>query len=322
MEEEKKEKLKRQLEESIMKGVITTFCWWPKYTQEAYLMPNIRDDFRYGWRKGHVHIFPKPTFLPNQIHIRKPEDIKNIPEGIYPQIRCHHYGGDRVVFAISPDTEVVFHDSRAFKEVEEGVYAKPLEMYGLDLIVIWNGTIKRYNIVDFNKKWDNPKHRPTYWEGVYEGLSMYYLPEVIFRRLMDEKIEPKQEPFINEIVNEIINGIDADVSHREYEEWLQPIVDRYKNIPINDDLPIVGFLDLHKMPGAWFVRKVERKIDGDYKNNAMYIVNMKEPNQIFRVGLPWQIPKITNSWEPTFITVWPDGTIGWWDIITFGISFE
>ncbi len=315
-EEARKEKAKIQLKENIIKGVITTFCWWPKYTQDAYLLPYINVDggFRYGWAKGHVHIFPKPTFLPNQIHIRKPEDIKNIPEGVYPAIRFHHYGGDKVVFAISPDTEVVFHDSRIFRDMTEWVFAKPLEMYGLDLIIIFNGFMKRRNIVEYNRKWDDRKHkhRPTYWEGVYNGLSMFYLPEIIFRHLMGEKIEPKQEPFVSEIIANI-----QDQTLKEYHEWLDPIVEKYKNIPISDDVEIVGFLDLHKMPGAWYVQKVERKIDGDYKNNEIVIVNMRETDKAFRVRTPWQIFKIATCGSLKFITVWPDGTIGWWDLIPF-----
>jgi len=313
-EEIRKEKARRQLKENITKGLITTFCWWPKYTQDAYLLPYINVDggFYYGWTKGHVHIFPKPTFLPNQIHIRKPEDIKNIPEGVYPAIRFHPYGDEQLVFAISPDTEVVFHDSRIFREIKEYVFAKPLEIYGLDLIIILNGFMKRRNIVEYNRKWDNPKHIPTYWEGVYNGLSMFYLPEVIFRKLMGEKIEFQQEPFVSEIIANI--QVQKD---KEYHEWLDPIVEKYKNIPVSDDVEIVGFLDLHKMPGAWYVQKVERKIDGDYKNNEIVIVNMRETDRAFRVRVPWQIFEIASCGTLKFITVWPDGTIGWWDLISF-----
>ena len=313
-EEIRKEKAKRQLKENIIKGVITTFCWWPKYTQDAYLLPYIRKEegFKYGWAMGHVHIFPKPTFLPNQIHIRKPEDIKNIPEGVYPAIRFHPYGDEQVVFAISPDTEVVFHDSRIFREITEYVFAKPLEMYGLDLIIIFNGFMKRRNIVEYNRKWDNPKHRPNYWEGVYNGLSMFYLPEVEFRHLMGEKIEPKQEPFVSEIIDNI-----QERTLEEYHKWLDPIVEKYKNIPVSDDEKTIEFSDLHKMPGAWYVQKLERKIDGNYKNNEIVIVNMRETDKAFRVKIPWQIFKIGACDTLKFIIVWPDGTIGWWDLIPF-----
>jgi hypothetical protein len=300
----------KRIKETILKGVITTLCWWPKYISSAYLVPKIEPEtYRYGWNKGHVHIFPKPTFLPNQIHIHKPEDIKNIPEGVYPAIRYHEYGDQQIVFAISPDTEVVFHDKRIFKEYTKYVYARPLERYGLDLIGVGEAIV-RHNIVDFNSKWDNPKQNmTTYWEGVYNGLSMYYLPEVVFRHLMGEKIEPKQEPFVSEIINNI------NVYYEEHLEWLNPIINEYNNISIDDEnMEIVEFLDLHKIPGAWYVSKVEFKIDGDYKKNAIVIVSMKEPSKIFKVMVPWQIVKKVHS-NVIFITVWPDGTIGWWDLL-------
>jgi hypothetical protein len=312
---EEKQELKKQLEQSVMKGVITIFCWWPKYTQDTYLIPKIYAEggFSHSFGRGHVHIFPKPTFLPNQIHVRKPEDIKNIPEGVYPVIRYHSYGDKQIVFAISPDTEVIFHDSRILEEIKGNIYAKPIEMYGLDLIVIWKGLIERFNIVEFNrKKWDNPRHRPTYWEGVYNGLSMFYLPEVIFKHLMGEKIEPKQEPFVSEIITNI-----KDKTMKEFHNWLDPIVEKYTNIPIGDDVEILGFLDFHKMPGVWYVQKLERKIDGDYKNNEIVIVNMRDTDKVFRVRIPWQILKIAVFEKLIFITVWPDGTMGWWDLAPF-----
>jgi len=71
------------------------------------------------------------------------------------------------------------------------------------------------------------------------------------------------------------------------------------------------------MPGAWYVQKVERKIDGDYKNNEIVIVNMRETDKAFRVKVPWQIFKIATCGTLKFITVWSDGTIGWWDLIPF-----
>ncbi|MFZ8805551.1 MAG: hypothetical protein ACO2PO_21590 [Candidatus Calescibacterium sp.] len=300
---------KKQLEESIMKGVITTLCWWPKYIPNTYLLPYIQiEQYSYNWTKGHVHIFPKPTFLPNQIHIRKPEDIKNIPEGVYPVIRYHPYGDMQIVFAISPNTEVVFHDSNTFKGIKKSVYAEPLKIYGLDLIAIWNGFIQRYNITDFNIKWARQKHIPSYWTGVYNGLSMFYLPEVIFRHLMGEKIELKQEPYVREIISNI------QFKKGKYYQWLNTVFEKYKNIPVSNDLEVVGFLDLHKMSGVWCVIKREYNIDGKYETNAVVIANMREPNKVFRVIIPWQKLRKIVHWDLKFITVWPDGTIGWWDL--------
>jgi len=305
------QKLTQFEEESIMKGVITTLCWWPKYISNAYLLPNIHtEQYSYNWTSGHVHIFPKPTLLPNKIHVRKPEDIKNIPEGVYPVIRYHPYGNMQIVFAISSDTEVVFHDSPTFKEIKEDVYAEPLKIYGLDLIAIQNGFIKRYNIVNFNKKWDKQKHIPTYWKGVYSGASIFYLPEVVFRHLMGEEIEPKQEPFAREIISNI------QFKKGKYYQWLKSIVEKYKNIPISSDLKIIGgFLDLHGMFGNWYVLKWERNIDGNYETDAIVIVNMIEPNKIFKVIIPWRFLRRIVHRDLKFITVWPDGTIGWWDLI-------
>jgi len=303
------QKLTQSEEESIMKGVITTLCWWPKYIPNTYLLPYIQiDQYSYNWTSGHVHIFPKPTFLPNQIHIRKPEDIKNIPEGVYPVIRYHPYGDMQIVFAISPDTEVVFHDSHTFKEIKENVYAEPLKIYGLDLIFIQNGFIKRYNIMNYNKKWDKQKHIPTYWKGVYIGVSIFYLPEVVFRHLMGEKIELQQEPFVSEIIANI------QFKKGKYYQWLNTVFEKYKNIPVSNDLEVVGFLDLHKMSGVWCVIKREYNIDGKYETNAVVIANMREPNKVFRVIIPWQKLRKIVHWDLKFITVWPDGTIGWWDL--------
>ena len=299
-----KERVKKQLEESLMKGVITTFCRWPKYISESYLLPNIHEDqFSYNWTMGHVHIFPKPTFLPKQIHIYKPEEMRNIPEGVYPIIR--YYPEDmQIVFAISPNTEAILHHSNS-------VYAKPIRAYGLDLITIWDGSIQRYNIADFNVKWNKQKHIPTYWNGVYNGLSMFYLPEVIFRHLMGEKIEPKQEPFVSEII--------ANIQFRKgrYYQWLESIIAKYKNIPINyDNMKTITFADLHKMPGAWYVLKYEKNIDENYDTDAIVIINMRETNKVFKVLIPRRVLKEIVHWKLVFITVWPDGTIGWWDLIT------
>jgi len=315
-EEWKREAIKEYFKESIISGVITTLCWWPKYTQDAYLVPHIyeKGGFQYSWAKGRVHIFPKPIFLPNQKHIYKPEDIqKVISFGVFPVIRYYPYplSKRQIVFAISTEEEVVLHYSEEFDKIQKNVSAKPDEMYGLDLIAVWKGFIQRYNVAKINPLWNNPNHRPSYWEGVNNDNTMFYLPEVLFYRLIGETIEPKQEPFVDEIIANIQFG-----KHKEYAEWLEPIIAKYKNIPIYDNIKTITFSDLHKMPGAWFVLKWERKIGGDNKNNAMVIVNMKEPSELFRVKIHWKILQITNSGEPTFITVWPDGTIGWWVLMS------
>jgi hypothetical protein len=315
-EEWKKEALKESVKEGIIDGVITTLCWWPKYIQDAYLLPHIytKGGFQYSWAKGRVHIFPKPIFLPDQKHIYEPEDIqKVISYGAFPVIRYYPYplSKRKIVFAMSREKEVVLHYSEKFDKILKNVSANPDEMYGLDLIAVWKGFIQRYNVATLNQLWNNPNHRPSYWEGVDNDNTMFYLPEVLFNRLMGDIIIPKQEPF----VDEIIANIQFD-KHKEYAEWLEPIIAKYKNIPIYDNIKIITFADLHKMPGAWFVSKWERKIGGDNNNNAMVIVNMREPSELFRVKIPWQILQITNSGEPTFITVWPDGTIGWWVLMS------
>jgi len=312
-EEWKRERLIEYFKEGVIEGVMTTLCWWPKYTQDAYLLPHIyvKGGFQYSWPKGQVHIFPKPTFLPNQKHIYEPEDIKKVISfGVFPVVRYYPYplSKRQIVFAISPEEEVVLHYSEKFDDIQKNVSAIPDEMYGLDLITVWKGFIQRYNVAKINPLWNNPNHRPSYWEGDDNDNAMYYIPEVLFYRLIGKTIEPKQEPFVDEIIAHIQFS-----KHKEYAEWLEPIIAKYKNIPINyDNMKTITFADLHKMPGAWFVLKWERKIGGDNKNNAMVIMNMREPSKVFRVKIHWRILQITNSREPTFITVWPDGTIGWW----------
>jgi hypothetical protein len=311
-EEWKKETIKEYFKEGVIEGVITTLCWWPKYTQDAYLLPHIyaKGGFQYSWAKGRVHIFPKPIFLPDQKHVYEPEDIKKIISfGVFPVIRYYPYplSKRKIVFAISKEEEVVLHYSEKFDKVQKNVSTKPDEMYGLDLIAVWKEFIQRYNVAKLNALWNNPNHRPSYWEGFDNDNTMFYLPEVLFYRLIGKTIEPKQEPFVDEIITNIQFS-----KHKEYAEWLEPIIAKYKNIPIYDNIKTITFSDLHTMPGAWFVLRWERKIGGDNTNNAMVIVNMRELSELFRVKIPWKILQITNSGEPTFITVWPDGTIGWW----------
>jgi len=325
------------------------FCKWREYTQNAYLLPFAKKGsfvIYYPssiWKGGDYFIradfsiYPKHTYLPKQIYIKDPKDINQIPEGIYPIIRFYDSTIDpKIVFAISPNTEVVFEINNQTKNVLKDPYQrkwnKPLTTFALDFAIVWNNTITLRNLLDFDLDFEkaitktsiNYNYLSVYWSSeTDDGGWMSYLPEVLFLHLVDGNVKPpKEEPFIAELI------LNSQKSWDEWNKWVKSLIYKYSNIIIdNEKLKVIELSSLRKMTGVWYVKSIEMKEDKEYNEyrkefikyfmHEIVIVNIRNENEIFKIKHK-SINAMASIGKPIdrlFIVVWPDETIGFVELL-------
>jgi hypothetical protein len=312
--------ISQQVEQFVEKSINDTICWWIKYIVWAYSVPNIliqklierfyttftsrsiRAGLRYiiSSNRRTIIFFPKPVILPKQIFIQKPEDIKQIPEGVYPIIR---YQRDQFSFAITPNTEVVFAVDERMKRAFSSIDEEPISPFGLDFVFVKNNNITRYSILNFKEdlremakeQFNNPRIsglRPTYW---WLERS-YYLPEVLFLRLVNQEIKIQQEEYA-------INFMEKFGSE-EWFDWVKTVKSEYSNLSVDENVKVIEWDELRKMRGVWHIK-------GDIKEDEIPIVEIGNKQKVLKVKIPKSIKNLLLSEEkPTFIVVWPDETMG------------
>lgn len=346
--EEREKQLENLFYKQVEQNLEIVFCKWNEYIQNAYLLPNIVYD-EASWEhsysypycvvdrfiRGNVLFIPKPVFLPKQIYIKDPDNIKQIPEGIYPIIRLYkHYQEKRgkqeeldkgIVFAISPNTEVVFEinylTEDIFKEPTETKWFKTSDK-GLDFIIVWNNNIIPRNMLNFDEDVRKAmsldriyKYSSLYWRIENKNGYMYYLPEPLFLLLMGENVKPKEEPFVAELI------LNSQKSWDEWNDWVKSIANKYNNIEVdNEKLEVVELSDLHKMPGTWYVKEIKKYFREPYKLDyyELVIINMKENKKKFKVKTDFNWHLREDDVGRVFITVWSDGAIGRWILYVEG----
>jgi hypothetical protein len=344
--EETDKQIENLFNKQLEKNLEIVFCKWNEYVKDAYLLPNIfYEDHYYNYLEcgsgrfieGNALIIPKPTFLPKQIHIKDPDKIKQIPEGVYPVIRLHQFSSykkrgpeeinQEIVFALSPNTEVVFEINYLTEDVFKNPYEKKkwlrLLPNNLEFVVVWNNSIIRRRSLDFDNELvhrivDDSSRQEYQYSSFYwkieknkenEYKDMYYLPEVLFLHLVGENVKPKEEPFVAEMILNSQKGL------KEWTKWVKSIADKYNNIEVDKEkLEVLEFLQLHQMPGAWYVKEIKKYYFAPYKLDyyELVIVNMREKEKIFKVRADFELALREDDVGRVFITVWPDGTIGRW----------
>jgi hypothetical protein len=338
---EEENQLENLFYKQVEQNLEIVFCKWNEYIQNAYLLPNVVYDEafsnnysypycvvnRFIW--GDVLFIPKPVFLPKQIYIKDPDDIKQIPEGIYPIIRLYNFSqeskstkqqvGKGLVFALSPNTEVVFE----INYLTEDIFKDPSESKwfgvsnkGLDFAIVWNNNIMRRNILDFDKDVRKAlsldriyKSSSSYWKISNKNGYMYYLPEPLFLLLMGENVKPKEEPFVAELI------LNSQINWKEWNNWVKSIANKYNNIKVdNENLSVIELTDLHKMYGAWYVKEIKRHFSKPYELDyyELVIINMREEGKIFKLKTNFDLDLREDDVGRVFITVWSDGAIGRW----------
>jgi hypothetical protein len=340
--EERKKQLENLFYKQVEKNLEIAYCKWNEYVQNAYLLPNILYDEAFKdchyyhsycvvdkFIRGRALFIPKPVFLPKQIHIKDPDEIKQIPEGIYPIIRLYkHYQEKRgkleeldkgIVFATSPNTEVVFEinylTETVFKDRYEGKWFG-LSSNSLEFAVVWNNNIMRRLLLDFDDEIRKLTLLPLeyrypsiYWKIDGRNGYMYYLPEVLFLHLVGENVKPQVEPFVAEMI------LNSQKSWDEWNNWVKSITNKYNNIKVdNEKLKVVELSDLHKMPGVWYVKEVKKYFREPYKLDyyELVIINMREERQIFKVKTDFEWGLGEDDIGKVFIIVWSDGTVSRW----------
>jgi len=331
----------------LEKNLEIVYCKWNEYVQNAYLLPYITNDEtgdrvvsyhhplhingKVSLIRGWVQIIPKPVFLPKQIHIKNPDEIKQIPEGVYPIIRLYQFEEEKsgkidrkLFFALSSNTEVVFEINQQTEKflghLLQAKWLKPLS-YSPEFAIVWNNTIIFRNLLDFDDEFKQIiihdfslkdfQYSSSYWVIRKENGYIYYLPEVLFLHLVGENVKPKEEPFVAEMI------LNSQKSSQDWYNWVQSVADKYDKFYVdNEKLKTIEFSDLHKMPGVWYVKEI--KIH--YRNPRIYkldyyelvIINMRDKEKIFKVRANFDLHLRENDVGRVFITVWPDGTIGRW----------
>jgi hypothetical protein len=339
--------LENLFNKQVEKNLEIIFCKWNEYVKNAYLLPYITNDeiggvyVRYNHPvhingkvsliRGFAQIIPKPVFLPKQIHIKNPDEIQQIPEGVYPIIRFYQFEERRsqkmdrkLVFALSPNTEVVFEINQQTEKFLGRLliakWLKPLS-YIPSFAIVWNNTIIFRNLLDFDEEFKQIivydfshkdfQYSSSYWVIRKESGYIYYLPEVLFLFFADENVKPREEPFVAEMILNSQKGV------QEWYNWVQSIADKYNKVYVdNEKLKTIEFSDLHKMPGAWYVKEIKKH----YRNPRLYkldyyelvIIDMRDKEKIFKVRADFELGLMEENVGRVFITVWPDGTIGRW----------
>jgi hypothetical protein len=347
--EEKDKQLENLFNKQVEKNLEIVFCKWNEYVKNAYLLPHITydDSFEQNYYnhldcgsnrfiQGIALIIPKPIFLPKQIHIKDPDEIKQIPEGIYPVIRLYQFSYNKrrgpqeikkeIVFALSPNTEVVFEINYLTEDVFKNPYEQKwfkLSPKNLEFAVVWNNSIMRRRLLDFNnefikRRMDNLSRQKSQYSSLYWRIDkkkeswyeyMYYLPEVLFLHLVGENVKPKEEPFVAELI------LNSQKSWKEWNDWAKSIANKYNNIEVdNEKLEVLEFSQLHKMPGAWYVKNIKKHYWAPYELDyyELVIINMREENKMFKLKADFDLHLREDDVGRVFITVWPDGTIGRW----------
>jgi hypothetical protein len=331
----------------LEKNLEIVFCKWNEYVKDAYLLPYITNDEikekgvsynhpvhingKVSLIRGWAQIIPKPVFLPKQIHIKDPDEIKQIPEGVYPIIRFYQFEEEKsrkidrkLFFALSPNTEVVFEINQQTEKflghLLQAERLRPLS-YSPEFAIVWNNTIIFRNLLDFDEEFkqiimsdfslENFQYSSSYWVIRNNNGYMYYLPEVLFLFLAGENVKPKEEPFVAEMI------LNSQKMSQDWYNWVQSISDKYNKFYVdNEKLKTIEFSELHKMPGTWYVKEIKKH----YQNPQIYkldyyelvIVNMRNKERIFKVRANFELHLEEDDVGRVFITVWPDGTIGRW----------
>jgi hypothetical protein len=331
--EEKDKQLENLFNKQVERTLEIVFCKWNDYVKNAYLLPYMFPENHYkhlecgsdNFIKGSALIIPKPTFLPKQIHIKDPDEIKQIPEGIYPVIRLYQFSSYKkrgpeeikkeIVFALSPNTEVVFEINYLTQDIFKNPYEPKrfrLLPNNFEFVFVWNNSIIRRRLLDFDEGY---QYSHFYWiiekkkESWYE--YMYYLPEVLFLHIVGENVKPQVEPFIAELI------LNSQKSWNEWNNWAKSIANKYNSIEVdNEKLEIIEFSHLHKMPGAWYVKEIKKHYFAPYELDyyELVIINMREENKMFKLKADFDLHLREDDVGRVFITVWPDGTIGRWTL--------
>jgi hypothetical protein len=326
--EEKDKQIENLFKKQVEKTLEIVFCQWNEYIKNAYLLPSIDyNNLECKFIEGSLLIIPKPIFLPKQIRIKDPDEIKQIPEGIYPVIRLSQFSfykkrgpeeiNREIVFALSPNTEVVFEINYLTEDVFKNPYEKRrfrLFPGNFEFVIVWNNSIIRRRLLDFDDEFVNRmKYAPFYWEIDKEKENeykyMYYLPEVLFLHLVGENVKPKEEPFVAEMI------LNSQKSFKEWSNWVKSIANKYNNIEVDKEkLEVLELSHLHKMPGAWYVKEIKRHYYAPYELDyyELVIINMREENKMFKLKSDFDLSLGEDEVGKVFITVWPDGTIGRW----------
>jgi hypothetical protein len=312
----------KAIKQFIEKGISDTICWWIKYILWSYSVANIlieklnftfamafstrtiRIGLRYitSAKKRAIIFLPKPTVLPKQILIQKPEDVKQIPKGVYPIIR---YQSDQISFAITPNTEVVLMVDDRMRKNFLTIDTEPISPFGLEFVIVENNNITRYSILNFKKElremakeqFNRPSIsglRPVYWWLEHT----YYLPEVLFLRLVNQEKMQREEY--------VINFMEKFGNSEVWFDWVKTVKNEYDNLSIDENIRVIEWEELHKMHGIWYIK-------GEFKGNEVPIVDIGNKQRVLKVKLTKAIKKLIdtdNEEIPTFIVVWPDETIG------------
>jgi uncharacterized protein (DUF1697 family) len=322
--------LKNVLNKRIREYLPIAFYEWNKYVQNTYLVPYIlpqsidylfppcfKGKFRLinGWAK----FFPKPVFLPKRIHIKNRYQLMGIPEGVYPIIR--YYPKKRnIVFAISPNTEVVFEINTLTEELLIAPIPKnkPSPLFNeFDLAIVWNDTLTIYRLTDFDYDFGKTLSLPEqykfssyYWKIENEDEYMYYLPEPLFLLLVGEKVKTREAFSEQLFVAELIFNSQKTEG---WKKWVKDIIDKYHNIKFdNEKLEVIDLSNLRA--GAWYVKDMKKHYFGPYKHEyELVVINIPEGDRIYKVktNLELELPEVESSF-PIFITIWIDGTIARW----------
>jgi hypothetical protein len=323
--------LKNVLNKRIREYLSASFYEWNKYVQDTYLVPYIsyqsvdylfpscfKGKFRLidGW----VKFFPKPTLLPKQIHIKNRYELMRIPEGIYPIIR--YYPEKRnVVFALTPNTEVVFEINTLTEELLIGRKNKPSPFLDdLDLAIVWNETLTIYRLTDFDYDFrktlslpEQYKFSSVYWRtGNEEDGYMYYLPEPLFLLLVGEKVKTRDAYSEQAFVADLI--LNSQKSFEEWNKWVKDIANEYNSIKVdNDNLRVIEPSELNKMSGAWYIKEIKKHQLGPYKHEyELVIIKLIDKNMIYKVKTNLELELTENDVGRAFLTIWMDGTISRW----------
>jgi len=321
------DKLLKNVLNKRIREFLSGFYEWNKYVQDTYLVPYIlyhsvdylfpscfKDKFRLinGW----VKFFPKPTFLPKQIHIKNRYELMRIPEGIYPIIR--YYPQKRnIVFALTPNTEVVFEINSLTEELLIGRKNKPSPFLDdLDLAIVWNETLTIYRLTDFDYDFhqtlslpEQYKFSSVYWRiGSEEDEHMYYLPEPLFFILMGEKNKTREGGPEQIFVADLI--LNSQKGWEEWNNWVKLIANKYNSIKVdNEKLKVI---EPYELLSAWYIKEIKKHYLGPYKYEyELVLIHMKydEPYK-FRTDLDLELTE--NNVGKAFLTAWADGTIACW----------
>jgi hypothetical protein len=352
--------LKKVLYKRVREGLETVLFTWNKYVRDTYLLPYIwyktyttyyyphcyKGKFRtwsgtyyppyylgkYRLINGFVKFFPKAVFLPKQIHIKQPHEVWQIPEGVYPIIRYYrHYQsfkGTGIVFAISPNTEVVFEFNSLTENVFQGPLNKqrPMPLDSLEFVAVWNGNVIYYPSRNFDYEIEitlsslpeEARLSSSYWKIGDRDEYMFYLPEVLFLYLVGEKVKTQEIYAAQVFVADVI--LNSHKSYEEWDAWVKSLIDEYNNIKVDNEKITVKELSefQNNIPsGPWYVKEIKRVYSQTHKYELVIVDIMGDSHWAYKVRTNFELELTEDNVGKVFLTVWPDGTAAFWILETY-----